>query len=399
MNGLFGRGSKISKAEKKKLKENKKKTKQLAKLRKKEQKQGNKNKGNNKSKAKNNDIVRVAEKEHVSADVRLFKYMPIALMLAVFCFIIGFGDIGWQNHQYKVAQGKLAMPNNTQLPLFKGQSKGTLTLKNAILSQNHKQIAVSIGYDDDAHKQLSSFGNKYKLWLIAPNGYPVQGVRLKYGFFGTDGNGILQINSDKPLPNQAFVVVIVDAGHLVTTEQIETGSDSYTDDDINQSITSQLATGNTDSSDESSSSNGNKSNNTPPMYYVRINPYSIQHTNINWGNNDRELVESLFVKHNLKKIRKKINKDKKQLKEAENTREEYEDRLKINPQDQTAAEGKDSLDSTINSLQQSINTQQKNYERISKARFGENILGKQQTKHHNLLTNNMEYFTNSGTKQ
>ena len=400
------------------MKQNKKKAKALAKQNKKNEKEKNKKVKKSKPKTKhglfkskkskkestnNNkkktDVVRVAEKEYVYADVRLFRYMPIIFMLAILLIGGGYGYLGIQNHEYKVAQGKLAMPNNTQLPLFKGTSKGNLTLKSAILSANHKQMAVSIGYDQDAHSQLSSFGNRYKLWLIAPNGYPVQGIHLKYGFFGTDGNGVLQVNSDKPLPNEAFVVIIVDEGHLVTSEQINDGQSSYDDSDVNQSITAQLATGSAqDESDAASDSSSSSDKTMPPMYYVRLNPYSIKHTKINWGNNERELVENLIVRRNLRKLRNNIKKDKIELKQLKRTRQEYADRLKINPQDETATEGKNDLDNSIESLNQDIESQQANYDRVSKARFGKNILGKQQTKHHTLTTRNIQYFTNNGTR-
>lgn len=318
-------------------------------------------------------------------------------MLSCFMVFGGFGYLGWQNHEYKVAQSKLAMPNNTQLPLFRGTAKGNLTLKNVMLSKNHCQMAASIGYDDDAHRQLSAFGNKYKLWVVAPNGYPVKDLKVKYGFFGTDGNAILQVNSDKPLPNKAIVIIIVDAGNLVSNEELENGTGGTSDEDIDQSITAQLATGSTQGSSDASSVTTNVSDSVP-MYYVRLNPYSAKHTNINWGDNEHELVESLFVKRNLRHIKHQIKINQRKLKQAKITKAEYDKRLKINSQDQTATDGKQEMESTIKGLNTSIEAQNKNYNRLSKARFGKNVLGDQQTKHKSLLTENMQYFTNTGTK-
>lgn len=430
---MFGSGKRLSKAEKRKLKESKKKAKQLEKANKQAAKQKAAKSTSTKSKKsvggklswkerrrikkaekkqkkqrqkqgkKKNEVIRVAEKEHVFADVRLFRYMPIIFMAACLLMAGGFGYMGWQNHEYKVAQGRLAMPNNTQLPLFKGQAKGVLTLKSVALSKNGKQMAASIGYDDDAHTQMSSFGKKYKLWVVAPNGYPIKDLKVKYGFFGTDGNAVLQVNSDKKLPNQAIVVIIVDAGHMVTQEDLAGSTDTDTSDsNIDQSITAQLATGSTTDS-ESGSTNANSSSSpnakgSIPMYYVRLNPYSAKHTNVNWGDNERMMVDYLFVKHNLNHIRHQINANKSKLKAARETRKEYDQRLKINPQDKTAAEGKDGMDDEIKSLNQSIDSQEANYQRLSKARFSKHVLGSQQTKYHYILTQNMQYFANNGTQ-
>lgn len=394
--------TRYNKEEKRKLKESKKKAKKLAKENKKADIKKRKS-GKEQKKKKGKQVIRVEEKEHVFPDVRLFRYMPIIFAVAVLLFTISFGTLGWQDHEYKVEQSKLAMPNNTQLPLFSGVSKGNLTLKNVMLSEDHKQMAASIGYDDDAHKQLSSFGNRYKLWVIAPEGYPVKDLSVKYGFFGTDGNAVLQVNSSRPLPDKAIVIIIIDAGHLVSQEDLQESSDlSTTDTDLNQSITAQLATGSVDASSDSSmssTSKGKSSTDTIPKYFVRLNPYSAKHTNINWGDNEKEMVENLFVKHNLKHIKNQISENKLKLKRAKETKKEYEERLKINPQDQTALEGKQSMDDSIQSLQQTIQTQTVNFDRISKARFSKNVLGKQQTKHHSIITKDMGYFTNTGTKR
>lgn len=426
---MFGSGNRLTKAEKRKLKESKKKAKQLERAKKQAAKQQNKaskdtgpklswkerrrvKKAEKKQKkiekknkkGKKNEVVRVAEKEHVFPDVRLFRYMPILFMISCLLMAGGFSYMGWENHEYKVAQGRLAMPNNTQLPLFKGQPKGVLTLKSVALSEDGKQMAASIGYDDDAHTQMSSFGKKYKLWVVAPNGYPIQDLKVKYGFFGTDGNAVLQVNSKHKLPNEAIVVIIVDAGHMVTQEDLEGSTDTDTSDDsIDQSITAQLATGSTTDSESGNTAANSSSNPNAkgaiPMYYVRLNPYSAKHTDVNWGDNERLMVDHLFVKHNLNHIQHQINSNKTKLKEAKSTRAEYNHRLKINPQDKTASEGKAGMDDEIKSLNDSITSQEANYKRLSKARFSKHVLGQQQTKFHYILTQNMQYFANNGTKQ
>lgn len=327
--------------------------------------------------------------------------MPIVFIVGVLCLFLGFGGIGWQNHEYKVRQARQSMPLNTTLPTFMNGAtdRGKLTLKNIIVSPDRKHMAVSIAYDDDAHKQLSAFGNKYRLWLVTPQGYPIKGMSVKYGFFGTDGNGVLRIDSTVPMKNQAFAIILIDKGRLITSDDLNSTS-TVTDTDINQSITAQLATGSTSdgaavtTTDQSSSKSGASS---LPMYYVRLNPYSAKVVHTDWTS-ERALVETLFVKKNLRTIKKQMQENKTKKKLAKRTLAEYNARLKVNPQDKTALDGKEDIENAIKSLDQTIASQQKNYDTLSKARFGNNILGKEQTKSHKMTTKDMAYFGNNGSQ-
>ncbi|MGX5378216.1 hypothetical protein ACWCL1_08235 [Ligilactobacillus sp. LYQ135] len=355
-------------------------------------------KSKNKQKKKKLTSMRVKEKEHYFSDVRLFKWMPWLFGFALLLLFIAGGWSYSNNHQYNVAQTRKSMKEGTQLPILnKGAAdKGTLTLGNSILSKDHKQMAVTIKYDDKAHQALSSFGTGYRLWLVATDGYPVEDIHVKYGIFGTDGSGVLQITSDKPFKNEAFVIMIVDTAKLTTTEQAANGS-TVDDSTINKSITAQLSNGTLDGSDDMSDSSSSTANsNVPPIYYMRLNPYSAKQTDVNWDNNEVELVDTLFIHNNLEKIKDQVEKNKKQLKEAKNTLEEYNKRLKINPDDQIAQQGKQDQEGQIEQLQQNVESANKKYQKIKNTRLSNNILGEEQTKNKVKVVSQAKFDTLQG---
>lgn len=349
-----------------------------------------KNKQKSKDSKKEKASSRVAEKEYYFPDVIMFKIMPWLLGFAVLLLMVSGIWIFSNNHQYNVAQSRKSMTEGTQLPLLnKGAAdKGTLTLGNSILSEDHKQLAVNIKYDSTAHKALSSFGDRYKIWIAVPTGYPVNDLHVKYGFFGTDGSGVLQINSDKPFKNEAFVIMLVDKGGLVTSNQLETST--VDDSDITKSITAQLSNGTLDDNDDANSSSQKDSKIIPPIYYVRLNPYSATKSDINWENNEIKLVDTLFVRDNLKKIDKKIQSERKKLKLAQNTLNEYNQRLAINPDDQTAQNGKQDMEQQITTLKDQVTQNSEQYQKLKDARLSSNILGKEQTKNHIIIKDQTE---------
>lgn len=389
---LFGKKKKSENGSKKKpSKEDKKKAKSKKKNNKKNDKEKNKN-----------SSARVSEKEHVFRDVKYFRYMPYSLLVAVVLLIGGFGWMAYNNHQYSVEQSRLSMPMGTQLPLFKGTAKGSaqLTLGNSIISPDRKHMAVSIQYNADAHQYMSSFGYKYHLWLVADKGYPAQQIHMKYGFFGTDGNGILQISSDKPFRNQAIVVMLIDESNMVTSDQLnDSSSPVANDNNIDKSITAQLAAGNMNNSSQDGNNNANSNSQKssgPAIYYMRLNPYSAKKASKPWKD-ERELCDMLFVDSNLKKLKKQMNQTQEKLDSAKDTLNEYNERLKINPQDENAIQGKQNIEDSISNLQQTYKTDLKQYNRDKRYEISNNILGKEAHSFRTILTNDMSYFGNSGS--
>lgn len=395
---LFSKKKDSGTSSKKKLSKEEKKKAKAEKKKKKSNNKDSKKKDSKKKDKKKNAPARVAEKEHVFRDVRYFRYMPYSLLVALVCFLIGGIWIGYNNHQQKVEAARQSMPIGTQLPLSQGNAKGNLKVGGIIVSKDHKHMAVSISYDQTAHTNLSAFGSNYFMWLVSSPDFPVKDVHLKYGFFGTDGNGVLQINSDKPLPNEAFVVMLADKSNLVNANQLSASGADDDQDDIDKSITAQLAEGNLNNNDDNNNNNQNSSSaNTKaniPVYYVRLNPYYAK--TVKTWDNERELCDELFVKDNLKKLKQQMNHDTSQLKEAKRTLKEYNRRLAINPQDQNAQQDQQSMEQQIQSLQESYNSAKKQYDRDISYRISEHILGDEATKFHVIQTTNLQFFGNAG---
>ena len=302
----------------------------------------NKKKKNTNSKIGFNQ--KVPEKERVFADVRLYRIMPIVFLVGVLLLVTGIGLFWKTGHDYKIAQGKKSMPYGTQLPILSGSSdRGTLTLGNSILSKDKKHLAVEIKYDDTAHQYLSAFAKNYRLWLATDQDYDTSGIKMRYGFFGTDGVGVLQLTSNRPFENKAIVALLADHSKLATSQDLN--GTSATDDTLEKSITAQLADATSDSSSMTDDSSSQKDEGAP-IFYARLNPYSAK--------------------------------------------------KKINPNDQVANDGLTSIQGTIDSLNKDVSTNEKNYRTLKSHQLDENILGKQQTKFKLLKTKNFEYFTTGG---
>lgn len=211
---------------------------------------------------------KVNEKEHTFADVKMYRIMPLITLIGFLIVGLSFGTIFKNNHDYKVMLSRITMKKGTSLPLFQGESKGDLTVGNVIVSKDNKNLAAEIKYDDTAHQQLSSFGKKYKLYIVTSKSYHIENLSAKYGFFGTDGNGVLTVKSKVPFPNEAFVVMIYDKGQLISSSDIQ--SDNVTDETLDKSITQQLA--GDDSSSMTSAQSQTNEDTRPPVYYIRVNP-------------------------------------------------------------------------------------------------------------------------------
>lgn len=377
---------------KNKFKKNKKEKHKKEKNSNKDQKQENKK--------SNNGPQRVSEKEHLFSDVKLYRIMPWILAVALLLIFGGFSWMGYNTHVYNVAQAKVSMKEGKTLPLYYGtqanQQKGTLTVGRSIISRDHKQMAVSIRYDSTAHTSLSAFGDEYRLYFVCTPNYPAQDIHIKYGFFGTDGNGVLQIKSDKPFKNEAFDIILVDKQDLASAEELTDNSNNNTmsDDQLTKSITAELSTGtmnNNASGTNESSVSGDVSNGKikPASYFVRLNPYSAKQVDLNWGNNELKLVDNLFVKHNLKKIQASINVEKAKIKQAKMTLAEYNHRLDVNPNDAYAQQQKQQIQSALSSLESDVQQNQKHFDTIKKARLKNDILGSEADTYTTLRTANL----------
>lgn len=318
--------------------------------------------------------------------------MPIYFILGVFLVLTGFIWIQKNGSDYRASVLAQSMKFDEQLPLWGGTAKGNLTLGHTRLSKDGKTLAVEIKYDAAAHQGLSSYGSRYKLRLVDTKDNQMNGLKMSYGLFGTDGSGVLQIKSPDGFKNHSFVVMLIDNGQLVTTEDLNSET-QMTDTDLDKSITAELsdANNNPNSTNDTSSNNVNdnsKKKNLPPLYYVRLNAHNATRNYRSWSN-DSEVVEDLFVKSNLNKLKDSMAQSKLKLEKANKTLKEMNNRLAENKNDQTALQNKTNLESSITALSNEYKAAHKRYIKLKNATIKNDILNPKQTKYHKYTIENI----------
>lgn len=319
-------------------------------------------------------------------DVKIYYVMPTLLAFAL-VGMVGAGIKVQQNgavYQQQVLAS--AMTQGEPLPSWGRTTQAKLTLGTTKLSKDGKTLAVEIKYDDTAHQVLSSFGNKYNLRLVTPKENPMKGTKVAYGMFGTDGSGVLTVHRDQGFNGKAFVIMLVDRGWLVTSDELQNDRAAQTtDSDLDKSITATLSNPNQGSNDTTDSAQQKKTaeqEKLPPIYYVRLNAKTTPHAKRNWKN-DRQIVEDLFVRHNVAQLNQKVKAAEKKKVQAEKTIKEMQDRLAKNPQDTIAQNNIDDLNGLITQNDQSLQQLKKQRTKIVDHSISKDIL---EPKAHKLQT-------------
>lgn len=318
---------------------------------------------------------KIKRKYKKPSDVKWFYFMPALLVVGLIFVISGWVMVQHNSSEYKKKIMASSMAKGEDLYLRNGRSEGTLTLGNTLLSADEKTLAVEIRYDEAAHKQLSSFGQNYNLYLIDTEDNIMDDAEINYGMFGTDGSGVLTIHREEGFKNKAFMVFILDKGVLVTTEDLKTDR-TMTDTEISKSLSAQLAEIDAKHNDGESKMNDDR---LPPTYVVRLNAQSAEKSYRNW-NNDRELVEDLFVDGNLKKIEQKKESIEEQISAGEKTLEEMNQRLDKNPDDEIALSNKQDIENSLRRLEDELKKAEDNFNKISETKIEKDVLEPKQSK-------------------
>ncbi|MBC2242251.1 hypothetical protein [Listeria booriae] len=317
------------------------------------------------------------QKYKLPRDVRLFYIMPVLLVIGGVFLASGLLMVHHNSAAYKQEVLAASMAQGEPLIKRNKQTEGTLTLGNTVLSTDEKTLAVEIKYDDAAHQQLSAFGDNYKLFVLGTKDNPMDQAKLTYGMFGTDGSGVLTIYKKDGFKNKAFKVMIMDKEQLVGSDELNSGR-TLSDSEIDRSIESQLTDADTDQGHTDNEQQNNKDK-LPSTYVVRLNAFSAEKTYRNWEN-DREIVEDLFVDRNLEKIAKQQKTLEKKIKAGEKSLAEMNKRLTKNPNDSAAVTNKQDLTTSLENLKLSVDEQKAAYERIVKSKIDKQVLAPKQTK-------------------
>ena len=342
------------------------------------------NKKQDKQKRKNKKPARV--KHSVPPDVKLFLRLPIILAIGILMIVGGTAKSMQNISAHRELLMEQSMQKGEPLSLYAGTNKGTLTLGNSILSKDGKTMAVEIKYDDTAHKNLSSFGERYRLRLVDTYENPMD-VKMTYGLFGTDGSGVLTVYSETGFRDKAFMVMIIDNGQLVTGSDLQ-NSTALTDSELDKSITAQLS--NATNSDEESNRLKEEKKKLPPLYSLRLNAKNMQRDTKDWKT-DKDIVEDLFVKSNLKAIKEKKDALLQKVAKGNKTLEEMNQRVKENPQDTVAQSNIQEIESSISQLQEQVTIAENNIKMIQTSVIKENVLAPKQEKSEKYTVEDLNY--------
>ena len=304
--------------------------------------------------------------------------MPVLLLIGLFLIVTAQIMVHKNSSEFQKLRLASSMAYGEVLPLWGGEASGTLTLGNTLLSEDGKTLAVEIKYDDQAHRTLSSFGDRYRLRLVDTEDNRMD-VDMAYGLFGTDGSGVLTVYSEKGFTDRAFIVMIIDNGQLVTSEDLQTNR-VMSDTDINASITAQLSAMNSGNQDEVDEIKRRM----PPLYYVRLNAHSCRKAERDWES-DRDVVEDLFVTNSVKQLIQSKESLEGRIKEGQATIEEMEERLVENPDDNLAKSNISDLENTLLGLEKQVQTAEDNIEIIESSTIKSDVLSPKQEEY--------EYFT------
>lgn len=329
-------------------------------------------------------------------DVKYFFVMPLLFIIAWLCIAVSLGLHFHNVAVYKQHVMESAMPKGSVLPLWGGAEKGQLKLGQTLRSKDGKTLAIEVKYDDNAHQDLSSFGDKYGLRLVEVKGKEMKHPQMTYGLFGTDGSGVLTVHSPQGFANQAFVVMLMDKGHLVSSEDLSeaSGNTQTTSDAVDKSVTAQLSDADNSANGSDNSANSNQRKKLPPIYYIRLNGSNAPKANRNWDN-DREMVQDLFINKNLKKLRAQRDKQRNIIKQTKTSIDEYKARLKENPQDQTAISELNQRQSDLQTAQDNLDAINRNYDKVAKSAIKPNILQPKQKKYQTFSVNDLSEFNGS----
>lgn len=316
---------------------------------------------------------KIKRKYKKPSDVKWFYFMPVLLVIGLVFVAAGGFMVHHNSSEYTKKILASSMAKGEELFLRNGESEGTLTLGNTLLSADGKTLAAEVRYDEEAHKQLSSFGQNYNLFLIDTEDNVMDDAELSYGMFGTDGSGVLTIHREKGFENKAFMVFILDKGVLVTTEDLQTDR-TMSDSEISKSLSAQLAEIEEKHSDDESMMDDER---LPPTYIVRLNAQSAKKSYRNWKN-DKQLVEDLFVDGNLKKIESKKEDIESRISAGEQTLGEMNERLEQNPEDEIALSTKQDIENSIENLEKELKKAEDNFDKISETKIDNDVLAPKQ---------------------
>lgn len=329
--------------------------------------------------------------------------MPILVVFGAVLTLSGVWMIHRNSAAYKAEVMQSSMTYGTPLPLWDGDSRGTLSLGHTELSRDKKTLAVEVVYGDisgdnsasqRAHSLLSSFGDNYRIWLVDTDNNRME-AKVNYGLIGTDGSGVLTVHSDKGFQNKAFVIVLIDKKRLVDTgDSSESATEDTTtiasDEEVDKTFTAQLSARD-DATNDSSTTPASKRSAAFTSYYIRLNPFSAKRSKQNWSD-DSEKIKDLIRQPKVSSLKAKCKTKQQLIQKYTGTLAEMKARRAKNKDDQVAKTNIPEISKSIENLENNIAETKKEIDYYENNQIKPNVLQPKQYKFKHYTLNNLDKF-------
>lgn len=265
---------------------------------------------------------------------RLFGVLMVLLATGVIITVIG----QVRYHNYIVS-------NSTKIgtPLTFKMSEAKLQLKGVYTDKNYEVTVVQLGYNNLARQSLSYKGTNYGINFVVKNKSDIpQRTTISYGLLGTEGDGYLIINGK--LKNEAYQVFIL---NRLTFDSGDNAASAQNQSELEQESIASMMSG---SDLGSANKNGimdlfssGESSTTQDTINFRVNPYSDNTVVSEVSYKDKKgnidytaLLKDIGIKDLIRQLNAADKVSKENIEKYENAVTEYQDRLKINKEDETS---------------------------------------------------------------
>ena len=268
------------------------------------------------------------------------------------------------------------------------RSQATWTLGHIYTDKDKDMLVVQLQSNVQANQNLPANGSDYGVYIYDKNGGN-QTIPVAFGRYGTDGDMYLFLPN--PKPNYVYQLFIMNRQFLQQTIQ--------GDNSTSQSSIADINNGRTSSSDERKSitailsQNVNQAtDNGVPKYKVASNDTDLISFRVTLNSNAKYVQANKTIILNkplvtngtlnfanffnetlqgtsISTLQKQLTNYNAQLPELKKTENEYQARLKANPNDQASQTSLQNVQTQIQTLQQNIQNAQANIEQYKKATF------------------------------
>lgn len=297
------------------------------------------------------------------------------LLFSLFMYFNKKGD-------YNADLEMLTTPIGTELAFSK--SGVPLIVNDVWTDKDHKSMVIKFEYSGSARELLSTRGKNYGLFMSTSSGN-VEVEKAEYGILGTDGDGFLLLKGD--FSNRAQQIYMTNLVSLTTVDGLDEIEVTQSND--SKSMTEAISRMNTEDINKETGVAKKEEGDETTVDYInfRVNPYA-ENTKVyngsfldTEGNFDYSKIISISsIDAILKAKDNEIKKGQENIKKLKVTLQEFENRLKVNPDDEVAKQGVEDIKKAIDEQNGLITVLQEERLRYENAQLTREDFGEMQTK-------------------